>query len=116
MKPSEHVKNLVIEWRQPNSVIKRELVQLGIENTDPDEYLLKYGKSLKHSSELAEYCNELMDIKYCQQNSSNENLYDLEGDIDKLNLLDSKTLEILGLSRHGSFVSELLFLKLFFFN
>ncbi len=76
---------------------------------------MKYGKSLKHSSELAEYSNELMDIKYCQQNSSNENLYDLEGDIDKLNLLDSNALEILGLSRHGSFVSKSLFFEIILF-
>lgn len=53
--PVEKPKNVIIQWQVPNSVIKKEIRYLGVEKADPKEYVAKYGKDLKDSSELPRF-------------------------------------------------------------
>ena len=40
------IKNVLIQWDQPNVHLRRTLVNLGVQVTDPNSYLRQFGNSL----------------------------------------------------------------------
>ena len=90
----------------PNPVVDREIKYLGVENADPYEYIKRYKNSLKSTEDLPSFVKELKDFSYAQKSKAhNQRSYELEGDLDALNLLDTNTRKELGITRHFSFVS-----------
>jgi len=66
---------------------QKEISYLGIVDADPRDYVTKYGPSLKRSTELPSFVNELERIPQ-EADHSNQ----LIGDIESLKFLDPDTL------------------------
>jgi hypothetical protein len=101
-KSNEPVKNLVIQWRRPNYIIEQDIKCIGTQRADPEEYLLKYGNSLKETHELPAFVNSFENDNCCNSkftpnvyNNKNQQ-YFLENDLQKHR----------SLRRHGSFVRD----------
>lgn len=65
--PKKAVKNLIIEWQQPNSIITKEIKYVGMERADPKEYLAKYGSSLRNGDDLPKFA---LDLDYISRSSA----------------------------------------------
>ena len=52
-------KNVIVQWEPPELVIKKDIIYLGVVRTDPDEYVKKYGPSLKAPEDLPSYVNAI---------------------------------------------------------
>jgi hypothetical protein len=100
--PREPVKNLLVEWRQPNLVVEKEVKCLGVEEACPDAYLARYGNTLRDPQDIEYDCG-------LDEHSSVRHLdghYDLEGDLDALDLIDMQTRGRLGLLGQEIFVNN----------
>lgn len=94
------LKNLIIQWNMPNWIVDQEVKYFDQEYTDPCDYIRKHGCNLKETCELPKY-----DYNHKKCLNEDDLPYQLEGDLEALHLLDSKTLEKLGLSKHIGIVS-----------
>ena len=102
--PHESIKNLLIEWRQPNLLVEKEVKCLGVEDACPDAYLTRYGDSLRDPEDIG-YDKELIGHS-CNVTHDTYGQYDLEGDLDALELIDMPTRKRLGLLGHEITVNQ----------
>jgi len=96
----EQQRNLIVEWQTAPAIVKKKISYLGIVDADPRDYVTKYGPSLKRSTELPSFVNELERIPQ-EADHSNQ----LIGDIEALKYLDLATLEREGLSIYRHYLS-----------
>ena len=52
-------KNLIIHWESPKVLVKKKTLDLGVINVNPDEYIAKYGNTLKRFDELPDFAKEI---------------------------------------------------------
>lgn len=95
-------KNIIIQWEPPRVHIKKEFKDLGIVRANPVEYVQRYGTSLKRSIELPPFVKEIkppdgvvlaadtssLSSSASASQSQPHALYELEGDVYALNLVD----------------------------
>jgi hypothetical protein len=111
--PPEKPKNVIVQWHMPNSIVKKNVRYLGVENADPKEYQAKYGSSLKETNELPKFVGEfdcaakfinttttttsesklipsdlIFDAGNARFNQAGGDFVELVGDLEALNLID----------------------------
>jgi Ca2+-binding EF-hand superfamily protein len=98
-------RNVIIQWDTPTVEIKKDFKDLGIIRADPMAYAERYGSSLKSFSELPQFVKEIrppMGVILASEYVGS-GIYDLEGDIEALKLID---LEKEGLIEYKSYVEK----------
>ena len=101
-------KNVIVQWSEPEVVIKQKIHFLGVIKADPIDYIQKYNGSLIQSKDLPQICTSLpvangyvLAADYLNNNNNNNNGYnqlpELEGDLEALKLID---LESVGLGMY----------------
>ena len=100
-------RNVIIQWEAPVVQIKKDFKDLGIIRANPAEYVARYGSSLKSSKELPPVVLEIKPpagiILASDYSGSLNNVYELEGDVSALKLID---LDKEGLSEYKNFVQQ----------
>ena len=98
-------KNLIIQWEPSKAVIKKQVIDLGVIKADPQDYLNKYGSSLKTYEELPDFVRDMKPPEKlhlaCEQNYRTSQV--LVGDLEALRLVD---LEREGLSEYKNFLNN----------
>jgi len=94
--PPEKQKNVIVQWQVPNSVIKKQVRYLGVERTDPNDYIAKHGSSLKDSVELPRFA---LEADYVNKTAAMSEELKNELEKVKLRLVDSANSELL-FTRH----------------
>lgn len=95
-------KNIIVQWEAPQVEIKKQVKYLGVVEADPEEYMRRYGPTLKKTSELPP---EVLEIKYppdLLEEMKNSNM--LEGDVEALKLVD---LEKEGLAIYKDYLTQI---------
>lgn len=104
----EKPKNLIIEW-EPNTANTEKKIQiLGVETADPNEYIAKYGPTLRTKAELPKFALNVkgpdgINLDDASVDTSSSKDHRLVGDVDGLNLID---LEKEGLSMYKKYVEK----------
>ena len=98
-------RNVIIQWEAPQVQIKREFKYLGVIRANPHDYVQRFGNNLILSENLPQF---VIDIKtpngiVLAADSKQNRFYELEGDIQALNLID---LEKEGLSEYKSYLEK----------
>jgi len=100
-------RNVIIQWEAPVVQVKKDFKDLGIIRANPAEYVARYGSSLKSSKELPPFVLEIKPpagiILASDYSESLNNVYELEGDVSALKLID---LDREGLSEYKNFVQQ----------
>lgn len=99
-------KNIIIQWQEPEIIVKQEIKYLGVIRADPLKYEKLYGDSLLKTSELPQYVKDIKtpDGLVLAADHKHPSAHELEGDLDALNLVD---LDTEGLSQYKSQISKL---------
>ena len=100
-------KNVIVQWEAPEVTVKKDLKYLGIIRANPNEYMNRFGSTLKTSKDLP---NFVLDIKppngiKLAADTSSEQIYELEGDVEALQYVD---LEKEGLNEYKSQLAQVL--------
>lgn len=87
---SQKPKNVIVQWQTPQVRIQKEFKDLGIVKANPLEYVQRYGSSLKRAIELPNFVKEIKPPSglALAADSSSNSIYELEGDVYALNLVD----------------------------
>ena len=100
-------RNVIIQWEAPVVQVKKDFKDLGIIRANPAEYVARYGSSLKSSKELPPFVLEIKPpagiLLASDYHESNNNVYELEGDVNALRLID---LDREGLSEYKQFMQQ----------
>ncbi len=86
----ENPKNVIIEWEAPTILVKKDIKYLGIVKANPDEYSKRYSK-LVDPQDLPDFVRDVKtpkQIKLASDQTFSSEFYELEGDIDALDLID----------------------------
>ena len=96
-------KNLIIQWDMPSVVVKKQFIDLGVIRVSPEEYIARYGSSLKTYAELPDFVKEIRPAENLPLASqvTTRTVTQLEGDLDALSLID---LDREGLSEYKRYV------------
>ncbi len=106
-------RNLIIQWETPKVVIKQEVKHSEEIRVDPNDYIRRYGSTLKNNDEIQSILNRIVTpIKYekklaCKIDPNNK-VHELTGDLEALELVD---LDKEGLSEYKEQVIKLGFVK-----
>ena len=85
---------MIIQWDAPEISIQREIKELEVTIVNPNEYIEKYGPSLKSSNEIPHIVKDLNLETYLKNNILlNDDKYELIGDVHALNLLSKEIRE-----------------------
>ncbi len=97
----EKPRNLIIQWEPLQACVKKEFINLGVVECNPDEYVQRYGSSLIESADLPGFIKEIRPPSGVELacNTSGQTGFELVGDLDALSLVDNETLDRLGLSK-----------------
>ena len=93
-------KNVIVQWEQPEVLIKKDYKYLGIVKANPSDYIKRFGRNLKPAKDLPQF---VLDIKppdgivLAADHHHHSSFYELEGEVQALNLID---LEKEGLSEY----------------
>jgi hypothetical protein len=71
--------------------VKQELKNLGIIKADPNEYIEKYGNSLKSAADMPQFVLDIetpKDLSLAANFNYSNNIYELEGNLEALKLID----------------------------
>lgn len=108
---NEKTRNMIIEWQTPNVICRKEFKNLGVHKANPLEYAHMYRDQLLNESQLPQFVHEIKNPEEIQlaneknyRNRRHGVVYDLEGDIDALKLVD---LDKEGLSEYRSFINSM---------
>lgn len=98
-------RNVIIQWEAPQVQIKREFKYLGIIRANPHDYVQRFGNNLILSENLPQFVTEIKTPSgiVLAADSKQNRFYELEGDIQALNLID---LEKEGLSEYRNFLEN----------
>jgi hypothetical protein len=99
-------RNVIIQWDTPSVEIKKDFKDLGIIRADPVEYVERYGVSLINHSEMPQFIREIRPFTNVVLASEfvTSRLFELEGDIDALKLID---LEKEGLAEYRAYLTSM---------
>ena len=99
-------RNVIVQWEAPSVVVRKEFKYLGVARANPAEYVAQYGASLRLSRDLPQLVSEFKTpsgLVLAVDSKWNE-LYELEGDVSALNLVD---LNANGLSAYSQYIASL---------
>ena len=96
-------KNIIIQWEAPQINLLKQFQDLGIRRENPQEYIAKYGRTLTKTEELPDFIREITPPSEASFDFDQNELYDLEGDLFALRLID---LEKEGLGEYKRFLKE----------
>ncbi|CAF0870800.1 unnamed protein product [Brachionus calyciflorus] len=98
-------KNIIIQWETPQVNVKRDFQYLGIVKANPTEYVKRYGNTLIDSENLPKFVVDIQPPEgvVLASQVKNTNLYELEGDVDALKLVD---LEKEGLNEYKNYLNK----------
>jgi hypothetical protein len=104
----QQLKNLIIQWEDPSIVIKRQIKDIGVVRTNPNDYIRIHGDSLKRAEDIPQYLRELRSTISplpiaADLTEKQRNLPQLEGDIKALSLVN---LEEEGLADYSTIVEQ----------
>lgn len=101
----EKPKNLIIEWEPVTATTEKKIQILGVESADPNEYVAKYGSTLKTKSELPKFALNVKGPDGVSLDDTAASLKDhkLVGDLEGLNLID---LDKEGLSMYKKYLEK----------
>jgi hypothetical protein len=96
-------RNVIVQWEAPSVSVKKEFKNLGVLRASPADYVAQYGASLVQSASLPAFVKEFRTPAglVLAAESSFSGLYELEGDVAALRLID---LNANGLSEYASYV------------
>jgi hypothetical protein len=99
-------RNVIVQWEAPEVIIKKDYKYLGVVRANPVDYVQRYGHSLVVSNELPQFVQDIAtpDGIELAANSKYSELYELEGDVEALNLVD---LEKEGLGQYRNYLNSL---------
>ncbi|RNA38024.1 hypothetical protein BpHYR1_049099, partial [Brachionus plicatilis] len=99
-------RNVIVQWEAPQVVVRKETKYLGVIRANPAEYVSRYGASLKQSGELPSFVTDIKtpDGLVLAANYRYNSLYELEGDVQALRLID---LDREGLAEYRSYLQRL---------
>lgn len=81
-------KNLIVQWEKPNVTVKKEFKDLGIVRANPNEYSERYGTSLKRTTDLPNFVQDIKPPAGLSLAAQATLPYELEGDLHALRLVD----------------------------
>jgi Ca2+-binding EF-hand superfamily protein len=97
-------KNVIVQWETPEVEVKKEYKYLGIIRANPVDYVQRYGDSLIYSNDLPNFIKEIKTPDGLTLAADSENhIYELEGDVEALSLID---LDKEGLGHYKSYLSN----------
>ena len=101
-------RNVLVQWEAPSVVVKKEVKYLGVIRANPAEYVSQYGDSLKMSRDLPKFVLDIAtpDGLVLAANAKQSGLYELEGDVAALQLID---LDREGLGEYKTYLQGLNF-------
>ena len=88
---SSKPKNIIVQWNQPKVEIKKKFKDLGTVRANPIEYVQRFGSTLKISDELPQFVKDIRppeNLVLAANEPNKSNVFELEGDIFALNLVD----------------------------
>ena len=95
-------KNVIVQWEAPPVSVKTVVKYLGVTSADPNDYVLKYGSSLKDSKDLPKFVLDIETPSNLKLAADVQSIVpELEGDLDALNLVD---LDFEGLSEYRKYL------------
>jgi hypothetical protein len=99
-------RNVIVQWEAPEVIIKKDYKYLGVVRANPVDYVQRYGHSLVVSNELPQFVQDIAtpDGLELAANYKYSDLYELEGDVEALSLVD---LEKEGLGHYRNFLNNL---------
>ena len=99
-------KNVIFEYKKPDTKINKEMVCLGVTKANPNDYVQKYGSTLKSPDELPRFLRDIRQPEFKPSSGSVAlpNKIRLEGDVHALKMID---LDKFGLSEYKSLVEKL---------
>jgi hypothetical protein len=98
----EKVRNVIIQWETAKAVVHQEFKDLGVVRADPQEYLEKYGSSLKRLEEMPDFVRDFKTPSDLLPKTPLTTPPELEGDLYALTLID---LDREGLSEYKHLLS-----------
>ncbi len=86
-------KNVIITWEPPNVTIEKKIKFLGVVTANPDEYIARYGDTLRDAKEFPEISRNIpvQEGHVLAADLSQDEFeapYELEGDLEALSLID----------------------------
>jgi len=78
-------RNVIVQWKAPEVVIRQKVKYSGVVNADPAEYVKKYGDSLKHAKQLPQFVHDIKtpdEYGLLAANHKRKSLIELEGQLD----------------------------------
>ena len=99
-------RNVIVQWEAPQVNIRKEIKYLGVIRANPAEYVSRYGATLRQSSDLPSFVTDIKtpDGLVLAANYRYNSLYELEGDVQALRLVD---LDREGLAEYRSYLQRL---------
>ncbi|CAF0834278.1 unnamed protein product [Brachionus calyciflorus] len=98
-------KNIIVQWEAPQVQIKREYKYLGVIRANPVEYVERFGNTLTLPKDLPQFVHDIKtpDGIVLAANFRPNSIFELEGDIQALNLID---LDREGLGEYRNYVQR----------
>ena len=78
-------KNVIIQWGQPRVHFSKQFKDLGVIHANPEEYIMKYGETLKKTEELPDFVHEIQPPSKYNGMELEQSLY---GDVEAMRLID----------------------------
>lgn len=99
-------RNVIVQWEAPQVNIRKEIKYLGVIRANPAEYVSRYGATLRQSGDLPSFVTDIKtpDGLVLAANYRYNSLYELEGDVQALRLVD---LDREGLAEYRSYLQRL---------
>lgn len=92
---SDQLKNIIVSWDKLQCCcIKNNIINLGVEKTDPVLYAERYGSSLLTADQMPDIVNEVQmehKMPLAAENTDFKYYMELEGDIYALSFIDLVT-------------------------
>jgi hypothetical protein len=89
---TDEYKNVIVQWDKLDcSCIQNDIINLGVEKTDPLMYAQKYGSSLVTADQMPEICNQVQmehKMPLAAENQDFKYYMELEGDVYALSFID----------------------------
>ncbi len=86
-------RNVIIQWETPKLIVKQEVKYLGEVRADPNDYIRRFGPTLKDSREISRVIRDIVAPKEVEGRlarylSQSSRVCELEGDLEALGLVD----------------------------
>ena len=84
-------RNVIVQWETPQVHVKKEIKYLGVIRANPDDYVAKFGASLRQAKDLPQFVLDIKtpaDVGVLAADCQRERVHVLEGAVEALRLVD----------------------------